>query len=124
MKEVNSSDNIEYLGYKTMKELSDIMSKASLYVHPSWFETTGLVCLEAALAGTSVVATGDRTEEYLGNNAFYCKPDNIKSIKKAIIDGVNSKINIKTLQNDIIKEYSWEQTAKQTINVYSRLVQG
>ena len=57
--------------------------KCKSFAVPSWFETTGLVYLEAVVAGcTSVVASGDRAFEYLDKNGIYCDPGSLSLILK------------------------------------------
>ena len=56
-------------------ELADLYHGARVHLLPSWFETTGLVSLEAALSGCSVVSTSlGHAREYLDDLAWYCDP--------------------------------------------------
>lgn len=119
---VEENSNISYLGVVSLEEVAKHMSESLVYAHTSWFETTGLVCLEAAVSGLSIVATGTRVKEYIGNKAYYCKPDDIVSIKKGIINAIERPIDIKGLQNNVNKTYSWEEAAKQTLDIYNSLV--
>jgi len=100
--------------------------KKGIYVQPSWFETLGLVSLEAALSGMNVVASGNRIKEYLKDYAVYCDIANVDSIKEAIQLVLNKKFDKKS-KEDYIKgfreNYTWENTAKQTIEVYRELLQ-
>ena len=51
--------------------LADLYQGARVHILPSWFETTGLVSLEAALSGCSVVSTErGHAEEYLGGDGL------------------------------------------------------
>ena len=51
------------------------LSRAAVHVLPSWFETTGLVSLEAAATGCAVVTTNrGYVKEYFGDLVFYCDP--------------------------------------------------
>lgn len=120
--EVDSDKDIIYTGALTQDLVASAMAHKGLYVHTSWFETTGLVTLEASLAGMSVVATGERTKEYLGEYAYYCEPDNLDSIKNAIINAVKTPVDISVIQKSIKSKYSWENTANETIEVYKNLL--
>src|SRR6266487_230955 len=73
------------------EKLVSIYKAAKVHVLASWFETTGLVSLEAAMMNCNIVITkkGD-TEEYFKDMAFYCEPDDIASIKEAIIKAYHS----------------------------------
>jgi len=61
--------------------------------------------------GCNLVITdrGD-TKEYFGNYAYYCEPDSIGSIRKAIIKACESPINPK-LKEHILKNFTWKKTA-------------
>jgi glycosyltransferase involved in cell wall biosynthesis len=113
---------IIYLGQQPHEYVAAAMSHPGIYVHPSWFETTGLVALEALVSGMKVVISGERAQEYLGKLADYCNPDNIKSIEYAILQAVERKNPSAEEVDQISKSYNWEETAKQTIKVYKELL--
>ena len=98
---------------------------ARLHILPSFFETTGLVTLEAAMTGTKVISTNQGyTREYFEDFIEYCDPYDIASIKSSILKTLNQTDTSKLehLKEKIIKEYSWEQTAKQTLAVYNKVL--
>ncbi|HYH05217.1 MAG TPA: glycosyltransferase family 4 protein, partial [Bacillota bacterium] len=66
-------------------ELASAYAAARVHALVSWYDTPGLVSLEAALAGCRIVTT-DRgsTRDYLGERVFYCNPADPESIKQAI----------------------------------------
>jgi len=104
------------------EKLVSIYKAAKVHVLASWFETTGLVSLEAAMMGCNIVITkkGD-TEEYFDNLAFYCEPDDIDSIKNAIAKAYHSPENYK-LKALIKDNYNWANTAKQTLAAYNSVL--
>ena len=59
------SKDILYLGPQPHESVAAAMSHSGIYVHPSWFETTGLVALEALVAKMNVVISGHRAKEYI-----------------------------------------------------------
>lgn len=65
--------------------LLSAMACAAVHVLPSWFETAGLVSLEAAALGCPVVST-DRgyARAFLGEEAGYCDPASPASIRAAV----------------------------------------
>src|SRR4030095_5793821 len=103
-------------------EIYSIMKAARVHVLPSWFETTGLVSLEAAYYGCNLVITnkGDQ-EEYFEKNAFYCEPENTNSIKNAILKAYHAPLN-DNFKKHIENHYNWNQTAEQTRQCYLRLL--
>jgi glycosyltransferase involved in cell wall biosynthesis len=57
------------------KELISLYQGAKVHILPSWFETTGLVSLEAALCGCNIVTTSrGYARDYFQNMAWYCDP--------------------------------------------------
>jgi len=119
--EIKKHTNILFFGSQPQEIVASAMAQSGIYVHPSWFETTGLVSIEAALAGMTVVASGDRVKEYLGNDAFYCDPSSAESILNAILEADVSDADT-DLRKRIVNEFIWEKTAEQTINVYKNLL--
>ena len=87
----------------------------------SWFETTGLVSLEAAYLGCNIVITnrGDQLD-YFGDNAFYCDPESVSSIKEAV-DAAYVSASSDILRQKILTEYNWEVTAQRTIHAYKEI---
>lgn len=113
-----AGDNVTFLGPVDHEELKNLYSVAKVHALVSWMETPGLSSLEAAAMGINIVVTpnGD-TYDYFGDDAFYCKPDEVDSIREAIENAVNSEPN-PDFKNRILKNYNWDQTAKKTIEAY------
>lgn len=106
----------------SQQDLIAAYAAARVHALVSWYDTPGLVTLEAALAGCTIVTT-DRgsAKEYLGDLAFYCNPDSSESIRKAIEDAWLAEKTFQ-LKNHILKNYTWERTAEQTLKAYQRLL--
>ena len=117
---VNQNKDIYYLGLRKQEFVASCMKSSFMYVHPSWFETTGLVCLEAMYSGLKVIATGERTREYLGSNALYCDPASVESIVDAIMKIKDFKPNAQSMLG-LKTKYSWDKTAVQTVKAYEKL---
>jgi glycosyltransferase involved in cell wall biosynthesis len=117
-----AGENVLFIDALPQLEIYSIMKAARVHVLPSWFETTGLVSLEAAYYGCNIVITnkGDQ-EEYFEKNAFYCNPENVISIKSAILNAYDSPFN-DLFKKDIERLYNWEQTAIQTKQCYIQLL--
>ncbi|MGZ3929454.1 MAG: glycosyltransferase family 4 protein [Mucilaginibacter sp.] len=117
-----ASSNIVFIDHVSQKELVKYYQQAKVHVLPSWFETTGLSSLEAAVMGCNVVITdkGD-AKEYFGTNAFYCDPAEPQSILTAVEKAGNSSYN-EDLHDMILRKYTWKQAAKQTYNAYQQTI--
>jgi glycosyltransferase involved in cell wall biosynthesis len=85
-------------------------------------ETPGLSSLEAAAMGCNIVVTrkGD-TYDYFEDDAFYCEPDDVNSIKTALDNAFSSPVNPK-LKAKIFDNYTWEKTAEETYKAYQKIV--
>ena len=85
-------------------------------------ETPGLSSLEAAAMGCNIVVTkkGD-TYDYFEDYAFYCEPDDVDSITRAIDRAYNSTFNPK-LKEKILTDYIWEKTAQETLKGYELIL--
>lgn len=102
--------------------LESAYAAAKVHALPSWFELPGLVSLEAAANRCNIVAcdTGT-TKDYLGDSAFYCNPHDIQSIANAVLAAYYSPFKEELLT--VAREYnSWEKVAKDTIEVYSKVL--
>ncbi|MFH2109185.1 MAG: glycosyltransferase, partial [Patescibacteria group bacterium] len=119
---IHDQELFEYLGFVEQEKLCNLYQTASIFASPSWFETTGLVFLEATVCGvSSLVASGDRAGEYLGDNAVYCDPASVNSIYKALIEAQRPTV-AKSFPEFVKKTYTWENCAKQTLEVYQRVL--
>lgn len=113
-----ANDQVSFVDHISQEELRNYYSSAKVHAMISWFETTGLSTLEAAAFGCNVVISekGDQ-REYFKENAFYADPDDIDSIKDALLKA-NSAAIPDALIVDIKNKYTWEETAKKTMDGY------
>jgi glycosyltransferase involved in cell wall biosynthesis len=119
---VASNDKMQIIEHIDHKELAAIFKAAKVHVLPSWFETTGLSSLEAAIMECNIVVTpkGD-TIDYFKDLAYYCQPDDIKSIKEAVLRAYQEPYS-DLLKQMILENYVWEKTAEQTLDAYKLIL--
>jgi glycosyltransferase involved in cell wall biosynthesis len=117
-----AGENVVFINHIEQEKLVCIFKAARVHVLASWFETTGLVSLEAAIMGCAIVITdkGD-TREYFKNNASYCEPDNISSIKTAV-ERAFDKGEDKDLEKRIKSNYTWVKSAEMTKFAYEKVL--
>jgi glycosyltransferase involved in cell wall biosynthesis len=113
-----AADNISFAGHIPQHELVAYYQQAKVHILPSWFETTGLSSVEAAVMGCNIVITdkGD-TREYFGDEAFYCDPSAPENILNAVEAAAEAPQNGR-LRNKILEQYTWKQAALQTLKAY------
>ncbi len=106
--------------------LASAYAAARVHALPSWFDTPGLSSLEAALAGCSIVVGNRAAEsEYFGDQAYYCDPASIESIRQAVLtawdDHSTNKDRREALRQRILVEYTWDKAAQATLAAYEAL---
>ncbi len=101
--------------------LASAYAAARVLALPSWFETPGLVALEAALVGCPVVVTPHGcTREYFGDRVEYARPGSGASIAAAI-DRAWERPRPTELARLVGEEYLWSQVARRTAEVYAAI---
>lgn len=121
LKLIKKFPNVKYLNYLDKKMLLSAYAAARVHVLPSWFEAPGLVSMEAAINNCNIVTTNQGyAKDYFGNFAWYCDPNSISSIRKAVLEAY-SKDNSNNLKNKIIDKYTWEKVMPNIIEMYKKL---
>ena len=119
----SATSNITFIQHVPQADLIKFYKKAKVHILPSWFETTGLSSLEAAVLGCNVVITdkGD-AKEYLNKYAFYCDP----ALPESIFEAVNaaSKARVDPGLAEMVKRnYSWKKAAEETYKAYKEVLE-
>ena len=118
-RELRDNDWIVHPGFIPQEDIPSYYHFAKVGISASWFETTGLTSLEALFCGTNVVASGERAKELLGELAVYCDPADVVSIKTALVTAFRR--DAPKVPDEFRKLYTWQTTAKQTLEVYRAL---
>ncbi len=101
--------------------LESAYAAARVLALPSWFETPGLVALEAALAGTAVVVTPHGcTHEYFGDRVGYARPDRPSEIARAVAEAWKSGPD-PGLSAHVGAHYPWSEVARRTAEAYEQV---
>ncbi len=120
-------DCIHHLDYVPDELVALFYAKADVFVYPSYYEGFGLPVLEAMTLGAPVVTSNTSSlPEVAGDAAILVDPKDVISLAEAILRVVSDR----NLRNELIikgkaqaKLYSWERTAKETLNAY-KTIQG
>lgn len=114
LKSLFINQNVITLGF--VDNLVDIYNFASVYCQPSLSEGFGLPVLEAQACGTPVTCSrAGSLPEIAGDTAVYFDPYNISDMAAAITAAKKQK-------RVVVNNFSWDTTARQTLQVYSELV--
>lgn len=116
--------NIRYVGYVSHNDKIDLLKNAAAFVFPSLNEGFGLPVLEAMALGAPVIAgNSGALPEIVGRSGVLVNPAKTKEIARAIKKVLNSP----RLQQDLRAKgkrraaaFTWEKTAKKTLEVYRR----
>lgn len=118
IKEIEGCSNIEYIESIPNKDIYKLYKVCKVSVLPSWFETPGLVSLEAAAMGCNIAITDKgTTRDYFGDYAFYFDL-NKEDVYEKVVMAYNAPFN-EELRAKILSSYTWEQAAIKTIDGYN-----
>ncbi len=124
LKGVDFSDVIK-LGYVSDDDLNKLFNLATCYVQPSFYEGFGMPVLEAMVAECPVIAAKTQALVEVGEGAcLFADPKNSDDIAEKILEVVNSKALREELTKagkELVKKFSWEKTAKETLEVYKHV---
>ena len=102
------------------------MSLAEFFVYPSLYEGFGLPILEAMACGTPVITSDiSSMPEVAGGAAILVDPLSTESISNAIMTLARDEGKRSMLREGGLKrarEFSWEDTARRTLEVYSQVL--
>lgn len=113
---------IHHLGLLQPRDLANAYAAAKVHALVSWYDTPGLASLEAALAGCQIVTTErGSAREYFGSQAFYCQPNDLGSIRRAVVSAYQAPRS-PGLRRLIAEKYTWEQVGRVTKQAYLELL--
>jgi len=127
VKELGIEDRIIFTDFFPEEDKAPLMAGAKVFATPSLWEGFGLIALEAMACGTPVVVSNSASfPEIVGSAGVLVDPKNPKSIA----DGITKVLNMSRKQYNSLREkglerakmYSWEKTARKTLNVIDSLV--
>ncbi|MEH1927657.1 glycosyltransferase family 4 protein [Nostoc sp.] len=127
--EIESSpwkSQIHHLDYLSDELVALFYSKADVFVYPSHYEGFGLPVLEAMTLGAPVVTSNTSSiPEVSGDAAILIDPNDPVQLAEAILKVISDS----QLRQELInkgkaraKLFSWERTAKETLNAYRTII--
>lgn len=124
--DLDISDYVRWLGYVDEADKPALYRLASVFAFPTLYEGFGLMALEAMACGTPVVANNIPVmAEITGDAAYLVKPDDAREMAGAII----ALLLQKPLRDSLVNlglaratHFSWRKTARQTLEVYERVL--
>jgi glycosyltransferase involved in cell wall biosynthesis len=127
VEQLNLKDRVRFIGPVQDDDLPALYGGAEVFVFPSEYEGFGLPVLEAMACGAPVVCSNRSSlPEVAGDAALLCEPQDSEALAHAIEQILTDRDLRATLQQRGLAraaQFSWEQTAQRTLNVYQSLLQ-
>ncbi len=119
-------NDVILLGRVRDSEVNYLYNAASMLVYPSFYEGFGLPPLEAMNCGTPVIVSNIKVmPEVVGDAALLIDPHD----EEALAIAMNRLLTDNTLRQELITKglkrasiFSWEQTARETLDVYHQTI--
>jgi glycosyltransferase involved in cell wall biosynthesis len=120
------SDRLRLTGYLHDEDLRALYSSCRVFIYPSVYEGFGLPPLEALACGAPVIAGRiPSLRETLGSAARLVEPLDVDALAKSILDLLQDENQRRLLGSagpQQAGKFSWERTARLTLEVYQRLL--
>ena len=111
-----------FMGRLSEEMLVSAYRAAKVHALPSWYELPGMVSVEAAHYDCNVVASPWGTiEDYLGEYAYYCEPDDPEGIRRALLQALNDEV--KPGLKERVRQFTWQKAAETTIDLYLKVIE-
>ncbi len=124
--QLSLSKYILRIGHVSEEELVCVYNLAAIYLQPSFAEGFGLPVLEAMACGVPVVSSArDSLSEILGDSGLVIDPTNYEGIAGKVSELIKDKSKReKLIQKGFqkAKQFSWDKTALQTVEVYKKVI--
>ncbi len=120
------NNSIIELDYIPNNKLPLFYQNAELFIFPSYYEGFGIPILEALACGCPVITSNITAMPEAGGDAVvYVNPFDYDEIADKTLHLLHNKKLKQTLRNKglkHIKNFTWEKTARKTLEVYQQLV--
>lgn len=120
VKQNNIEEKVYFTGFVTEEEKYALLGNCEVFIYPSLYEGFGLPVLEALkLAKPVITSNVSSMPEVAGNAALLVNPKSVSDISKALLMLITDeelKNNLKSKAKKQASFFSWEKTAKQTLD--------
>ena len=127
IKAAGLGDRVCLTGYLGDEDLRALYSSCSVFVYPSLYEGFGLPPLEAMACGAPVISSQiPAIAEAAGNAACLVNPTNVQELSRSIARLLTDKqareqLSLSGLER--VKDFTWEWTARKTLEVYQEAIE-
>jgi glycosyltransferase involved in cell wall biosynthesis len=110
-------------------ELHGWYEAATLFVHPTLYEGSSLVTLEAMAHRRPIVASragGLPDKVFPGRNGWLVPPGDVQALSRALVDALSDRQRLRAMGDEsrtiVEKEFSWDVAADKTLALYQELL--
>jgi glycosyltransferase involved in cell wall biosynthesis len=118
-------DDVVIAGFMEREDLPYVYNMADVFMFPSLYEGFGLPILEAMACGTPVITSNiGSMPEVAGDASILVDPYDVSGIERAlysVLTDEDLKVRLTDKGLKRIKEFSWDKTARRTLDVYREL---
>lgn len=126
LKKSKFQNDIHFLGYISNEEKPLLYQMADLFVYPSFYEGFGFPPLEAMAASLPVIASySSSLSEVCEDAAILVNPYDIEELTESFQQVLfNPELSGNLIKKGLnqVKKFSWQKTAKETLNLFNSLV--
>ena len=126
IKQKRLEDRVCLTGYLEDEDLCGLYSTCAAFVYPSLYEGFGLPPLEAMACGAPVITSNiSSLMETVGGAARLVDPKDVDDIARAMTEMLSdekAREHYAELGRNHVKQFSWEQTALKTLEVYRQVL--
>jgi glycosyltransferase involved in cell wall biosynthesis len=115
---IEPEPGLRILGELQDEELPALYSGATAFLYPSLYEGFGLPVLEAMQCGACVIASGALSETGGDAAAYAASPGEWTRLMARALDDAAWRTEMRARSLEQAARFSWEETARQTREVY------
>lgn len=121
-------DKVRLLGHVAQEALPALYQGATLFLYPTLYEGFGLPVVEAMASGVAVITSNTSAlKEVAEGYAHLVDPLDVDGMAKAIahcMEDAEHRSSLAKLGTRRAEAFRWEQTARQTLEVYRAAIEG
>lgn len=119
--------SVKFFGQVPNDQVFEYYQKSKIYVFPSSVENFPVVLLEAMAAGCAVVTTtAPGCLEVVGEAAVKVEPENVQSLRSALLSLMESPEKLKELGQQgqkRVNQFAWSVVSNRFINVFKTVIE-
>jgi len=127
VEQLGLKDVVRFIGPVQDADLPALYGGAEVFVFPSQYEGFGFPVLEAMACGAPVVCSNRSSlPEIAGDAALLCDPTDVEALAHAleqVLGDLDLRNTLRARSLNRAAQFSWEQTAQQTLEAYRSVVE-